>query len=143
VVATVAGPADSAYFTMTKSKASERRPLVFNNGTERKIDQGFHAAVEIGPRDEAVLSKNCEELVKEIKASNEQKAADAVLALSYLNDSIAVPYLISALFSRRQIEPIIIEGLGRIGSQRAIDSLVEIYRFQRYRDERIGRSCII
>ena len=52
-------------------------PLVLGKGAERQIDQGFHLALEIAPRDEAVLSKICEELVKEIKVANEQKATDA------------------------------------------------------------------
>jgi hypothetical protein len=103
-------------------------PLVLGKGAERQIDQGFHLALEIAPRDEAVLSKTCDELVKEIKVAYEQNATDAALALSYVNDTIAVPYLISVLSSRRHLEPIIIQGLGRIGGPSSIDALIEVYR---------------
>src|ERR1700737_5230481 len=56
------------------------------------------------------------------------RALHAALALSYVNDSIAVPYLISVLSSRRHLEPFIIQGLGRIGGPSSISALIEIYR---------------
>ena len=46
------------------------QPIVIGNGSSYQSDPGFHASIEVGPRDELSLSKTCEGLASQIEASN-------------------------------------------------------------------------
>lgn len=96
-------------------------------GIGQQTDQGSRLTIDIGPRDEAALTETCESLVKEIVGPDEQDATDAALALSYVDDPLAEPYLRSVLFKRRNldVEVILLEGLGRIGDGRSVGDLAE------------------
>jgi hypothetical protein len=48
-----------------------------------------------------------------------QDQADAALALSHVVDPVAVPYIEEALSATTRVDPILIEGLRRIGSAEA------------------------
>jgi hypothetical protein len=99
--------------------------IVIGQGVGQRTDQGFRVTIDIGPRDETALTETCESLVKEIEGSDNREAADAALALGYVDDPLAEPYLRSVLFKRRKLELIILDGLGRIGDQRSVGALAE------------------
>ncbi|HEX4022750.1 MAG TPA: HEAT repeat domain-containing protein [Acidobacteriaceae bacterium] len=101
------------------------RPIVIGGGIGQQTDRGFRFTLDIGPRDEAALTETCESLVKEIEGPDGQDAADAALALSYVDDPLAEPYLRSVLFKRSELEPVLLKGLGRIGDGRSVSSLAE------------------
>lgn len=96
-------------------------------GVGQQTDQVSRIMIDIGPRDEAALTKTCESLVKEIVGPNAQDAADAALALSYVDDPLAEPYLRRALFEQSDpdVEDILLKGLGRVGDARSVGVLAE------------------
>jgi hypothetical protein len=79
--------------------------------------------LSIEPRDPAVLQARCAKLVKTVEESLE-KTTDAALALSYVKDPIAVPYLKRLLKPGRHTEGIAIGGLGRIATDEAIEIII-------------------
>ena len=101
------------------------RPIVIGDGIGQQTDQGSRITIDIGPRDEAALTETCESLVKEIVGPDDQNAANAALALSYVDDPLAEPYLRSVLFKRSKLEVIILKGLGRVGDMRSVGDLAE------------------
>ena len=70
------------------------------------------------------LKKECATLSKRVAdADSYEEAAEAALALSYIKDPVAVPYLKKALTSNQMVEGITVKGLERIGSDEAIEAL--------------------
>ncbi len=64
-------------------------------------------------------------LAKDIaSATSYQRAAEAALALSYVRDPVAVPYLERALRSGHLVERMAVEGLEQIGNREAVQVLV-------------------
>jgi hypothetical protein len=84
-------------------------------------DQGFRATVQIGPRNEAILTQTCDHLVQVIGGAKSDEAREAAVALSYVADPIAVPYLEQVLSSQWRYQALI--GLGRVGNDAAIQAL--------------------
>jgi hypothetical protein len=86
--------------------------------------QSFRATLEIGPRDQEALARGCEALASGVEASGSyERSAENALALSYVNDPVAVPYLARSLMANKLVEPIAIEGLERIGTPEAVRAL--------------------
>jgi len=86
--------------------------------------QSFRATLEIGPRDQEALARGCEALASGVEASGSyERSAENALALSYVNDPVAVPYLARSLMANKLVEPIAIEALERIGTPEAVRAL--------------------
>ena len=86
--------------------------------------QSFRTTLEIGPRDEEALARRCEALASGVEASSSyERSAENALALSYVNDPVAVPYLARSLTANKLVEPIAIEGLERIATTGAVRAL--------------------
>ena len=68
----------------------------------------------------------CVALAAQVERSSSYfAAAQAALTLSYVRDSVAVPYLRRVLFSGKLVEPIAINGLENIKDSAAIGVLAE------------------
>jgi hypothetical protein len=84
----------------------------------------FHMRLEIQPRSAEVLASRCEDLASGIESSTSyERSAERALALSYINDPVAVPYLQRALVANKLVEPVAITGLGRIATADAARAL--------------------
>ncbi|HKS27352.1 MAG TPA: HEAT repeat domain-containing protein [Pyrinomonadaceae bacterium] len=80
----------------------------------------FRARLEIAPLDKGRLKETCSSLLKQITgAGSYSDAAEAALALSYVKDPVAIPFLEKALSSGKMVEPVAISGLERIDGQEA------------------------
>lgn len=100
------------------------QPFVVDAGREEQADPGFRATIDIKPRDEARLISTCDSLADQIDhSSGYEQWAQAALALSYVDDPVAVPYLRRALFARKLVEPIAIRGLETIGDDESVRAL--------------------
>lgn len=88
----------------------------------------FRAAFEITARNPKKLQEICASLLAQVTTSKTyQEAADAATELSFVQDSVAVPFLEKVLnlkMNRIMIEQAAIEGLGRIGNAEAIQTLI-------------------
>jgi hypothetical protein len=85
------------------------------------------AQLRITPRDPARLHKICEELEKQAEGATTVEAAQyPVLALSYVEDPIAVPYLARLLSSHALLSDTAVAGLARIGNDAAIEVLLSL-----------------
>lgn len=97
------------------------QPIILNGGATQETDSGFHGVIEIGPRDDARLEAACNSLADRVDDSQTyEQAAQAALALSHVNDPVAVTSLRRALFARKLVEAIAIHGLEKIGDDAAI-----------------------
>jgi hypothetical protein len=104
-------------------EATLANPILIH-GVPTATPNSFHARIEIEPRNEAALEKRCEFIVTQIEqASSFQDAADAALALSYVRDPVAVPFLQKLLTTNWRVQPSAIVGLERIASRDAINVL--------------------
>jgi hypothetical protein len=82
--------------------------------------------VEIQPRNESALRTRCQELTNTARGTaGIIQRADAALALSHIDDPIAVPYLDAILAETRTFDPIIIRGLLRIATTEARNTLMQ------------------
>jgi hypothetical protein len=116
-------------------------PVVVGNEAER--DPGFHATVEMSPKDNLALEKTCAALAKQIDESNSyEEAAAATLTLSYIKEPLAVPYLRRALLSHKLVEPLAIAGLERIGDETAVQVLFEGLRLEDRDTVVLSRSAL-
>ena len=84
----------------------------------------FDLRLDIGARSEEVLMKRCEALVAGIESSNScARWSEGALALSYIKDPIAIPYLKKMLGANKLVEPTAILRLGRIATPEAVRAL--------------------
>jgi hypothetical protein len=104
--------------------------LVFTGDEVVGAREHFELRFDIGVRSEEVLMKRCEALVAGIESSNSyERWSEGALALSYIKDPIAIPYLKKILGANKLVEPTAILGLERIGTPeaaRALSSGLEI-----------------
>ncbi|MCU1263757.1 MAG: hypothetical protein JWM21_75 [Acidobacteria bacterium] len=78
----------------------------------------------VEPRDTRQLNEACADLETQvINARGFSEALDPALALSYVNDSVAIPYLEGLISSRQLVDGYAITGLERIGTDDAIEAL--------------------
>jgi hypothetical protein len=88
--------------------------------------RAFRTTIEILPPDSKHLREVCDALAQRVQdARSYQKAADAALALSFVRDPVAVPYLQRVLYAKQLVEPTAIEGLEQIGNEDAARVLVD------------------
>jgi hypothetical protein len=84
----------------------------------------YQFVFEVLARDETKLRAVCERLSEQVRNSRSVREAQyAALALSFVNDSVAVPFLANALASGRSVEIQAIAGLERIGDIGAVQAL--------------------
>ncbi len=101
-------------------------PIKTEYGEIVKTDSSFSVTLDVQPRDADHLEKISALLLESIIQSNSYKErAENALALGYMNDPVAVPYLQKALTSNKMVEPIIINGLERIGNITAVQVLID------------------
>jgi hypothetical protein len=93
-------------------------------------DGSFRAESEtsqlnVNPRDPVRLNKICEQLTKEVEtAPNADAAQEPALTLSYVDDEIAVPYLVRVLATNTLTQRFAVAGLERIGNDAAVEVLL-------------------
>jgi hypothetical protein len=88
-------------------------------------DTGFTGEISITHRDPARLEKVCAELAKQVEtAPNPEAAQEPALALSFIEDPIAVPYLARMLATKTLTYDKAIAGLKRIGDDAAVEVLL-------------------
>ncbi|HKV82817.1 MAG TPA: hypothetical protein VJP02_32010 [Candidatus Sulfotelmatobacter sp.] len=105
------------------------QPILFENGLVAAVNTRSVGRIEIGPRNIAKLESVCEKLSEQIEESDSyEDYSDAALELSYVTDPIAVPYLQKAFVTRKLIQPIVIDGLERIGDGTAARALISFLR---------------
>lgn len=81
--------------------------------------------IDIGPRNVEQLERVCGELSERLDQSTSYiDSSAAALELSYVTDSAAVPYLRRAFEISKPLQPIIIDGLARIGDYPAANALI-------------------
>lgn len=81
--------------------------------------------LQIEPRDATRLTKVCAKLTAEVESSRSvEEALPPTLALSYVQDPIAVPYLAQLLSDHALTYHLAIAGLERIGDESAIEALL-------------------
>lgn len=96
--------------------------------------QGRWMRLEIKPRDIDRLKKRCAELTERAEtARSVVSARDPALALSYVEDPIAVPYLARVLSEHTLSYELAVTGLERIGDKTAVEALVSALN-DRYAD---------
>ncbi len=101
------------------------KPIETIDGKDLTVDLSFSLALEIKPENAEQLKKVSETLLKNILESNSyEKSAEAALALSYIKDPIAVPYLQAALTSNKLVETVIINTLRDLGGQTSVEALI-------------------
>lgn len=102
-------------------------PVKTENGETVIIDSSFNIGLEIKPENTEHLKKVCDALLKRIiESKTYAEAAEAAFILSYVKDSIAVPYLHKALALNKTVEPIVITGLERIGDKDSVQVLIDV-----------------
>jgi hypothetical protein len=95
-----------------------------SNGAVVAGQEPFDLTLNVDPRDETALANRCESLAADIIAfPSYEVAAERALALSYVNDPVAVPYLKRILLANKLVEPIAIAGLERIATPDAVQAL--------------------
>ncbi len=99
-------------------------PIEFDGGTSVAAARAG-AVVTILPFDSAALSRRCQELAQNSLSRNAAVARRAVMALSFADDPLAVPYLRRVLDSSYFGKEIALEALARIGTVEAVDSLIQ------------------
>jgi hypothetical protein len=88
---------------------------------------------QIGPRDEVLLKQKCESLMNAIEqAKTYSDASEAALRLSYVKDSLCIPFLKRAIESHKLIDEIAIFGLGRIATNEALEALISVAQKKNY-----------
>jgi len=82
-------------------------------------------SLQVLPRDEVALKAACSALLDRVNNSQSFSASlVAARALADVNDSAAVPYLLAAV-KRREFASTMINALGRLNSQDAINALIQ------------------
>jgi hypothetical protein len=81
--------------------------------------------LKILPRDETALKKRCEELFQKLqKATYFTERTPIAEELSYINDVIAIPYMVKLVEEREESHAI--QGLMRIGTDEAFEAMIAV-----------------
>jgi hypothetical protein len=95
------------------------------------VKKGEVQRLQIHKRNSAQLKYICHRLTQTILTSSDAEAiASAALALSYVQDPLAVSYLQAVLRKGTSAWQYAIPGLGRISDESAIDTLISILAIQ-------------
>lgn len=101
------------------------KPILMRDGRPISTQTEFHLRLKVGAESRVRLERICADLTARVEAADScDKAAEATLALSYVEDPVAVPYLEKALASRQLVEQIAVAGLERNGSSEAAEALL-------------------
>ena len=106
----------------------------------------FHARLRVVARDPEQLRATCEILGQEVISSTSvEEALDAAVALSYVNDSVAVPFLQQILESGKTVELSAIQGLRNVGNAEAVRVLIAATKLKRDGGEiaEMARSALL
>jgi len=118
-------------------------PMQTLEGKNIETNTRYRTSLEIYPRDGERLKQVCAALARKVAtASSYDNASEAVLALSYVNDTVAVPYLDEVLKSNR-LELIAIKGLERIANYEAVDVLISALKIQTGETSRLARYALV
>ena len=80
---------------------------------------------EVLPKDISKLKATCEQLFNAVVGSQSyQDASDNTIALGYIKDPVAVPYLEQLMTGSKLVEQVAIEGLGRINTRESVEVLI-------------------
>jgi hypothetical protein len=105
--------------------------IVTQSGSMVEPEPSRPLALHIHPRHPKQLDQVCQNLSRiAIESSDVEVAAEAALALSYVCDPIAVPYLEKALREGRSAWQYAIPGLARIGNAEAMGILISTMKLQ-------------
>lgn len=94
-------------------------------GEPIQVNQPAEIPVRILPRDAEALRLICSGLFQQSLAPSAEEVLRAAMALSYVSDPVAVPYL-RRLADRPLLAPEAVEGLVRIGGSEAVAALTEL-----------------
>jgi hypothetical protein len=104
-------------------------PAETANGASILVPASGGVTLRILPRDPARLKAVCEELAKTaIGTSDVATATEAALALSYVRDPIAVPFLERVLKEAKLVGYHALTGLARIANSEAVRALIAATR---------------
>jgi hypothetical protein len=102
------------------------KALQLSGGSTAPIPR-FVTRVNVLPHDDQRLDQICARLTDQISAERSVgRARDLALALSYVRDPVAVPFLREAYERNRYVESEVIDGLERIGDVMAIETLISM-----------------
>lgn len=102
-------------------------PIQNQQGSKVNASTKGIVRLKIEPRNPAVLMQRCAELADKVeKASSYVEAVEPALALSYVRDTVAVPYLARIIEANKLVDGIAIAGLGRITTDDSIDVLIPL-----------------
>lgn len=105
--------------------------LQTGSGAPIESNAAQRLTLRIDARNPKVLSQVCKQLAKAATESpSASSATEAALALSYVHDPFAVPYLAELLEDGPFVKPYAIQGLGRIADPRAVDILINAVKTQ-------------
>lgn len=102
-------------------------PVTKEDGTPVNTTTSANFAVEIKTRNAerlALLSQQLADLA--VAAPGLAEAMDAALALSYIDDPVAVPFLRRLLIGETMVEGFATNGLARIANSEAVDALIAV-----------------
>lgn len=106
-------------------------PIKSEQGEIIQVDTSFSSILKIEPKNTEHLKDISAALVQQIlNSDNYTENANAALALSYVDDPTAIPYLEKLLYSNKLIEPIAISGLRRIGGENSVEVLIRFINKQ-------------
>jgi len=104
------------------------KPIESEEGSALVAVRPFRVSLTILPRDERELARGAAALASTIEITQStEEYREAALALSYINDPIAVPFLARTLRSGKYVEAEAIEGLERIGNADAVQVLISAF----------------
>lgn len=119
------------------------RPLTLN-GQDIEGGKVFRGVIEIVERNESALGRRCEEIfAKADDPSSYERAAEAALALSYVEDPVAVPYLQRLLAPNTLVAPIAISGLERIGTPEAVRALGSVLHMTENNTSVLAKAALL
>jgi hypothetical protein len=97
--------------------------------SEFTFDSNFTVDINITPRNPKKLEDVSDALAQSIlETDSHEKKSEAALALSYVKDAVAVPYLEKVLTSDKMVKPIIMKGLARIGNKESVQILIDVIK---------------
>lgn len=82
----------------------------------------------VRPRDEEVLRRRCESLVRETMQKDAARVLEAGEILSYVDDPVAVPFLAEVVRKSWGASYLGVEGLARIHSIPAIEAMIDLLK---------------
>jgi hypothetical protein len=88
-----------------------------------KVDDALE--LEIQPRNKKWLREICQSLAQTAIRPAAEPASEAALALSYIKDPIAVPYLDQVMEKGMLTKELAVRGLARIGNDEAVEVLIK------------------